>query len=233
MTRRMLIQTAIAVSASAVLAAQRGPASTGAAGDRPAGRNWAYPSGDQGASRFSTLDQITTANVANLERAWIYKTGSARFAGAPMVVDSVMYFSAPNGVYAVDAVTGTLIWKYSPVPPTTTAAAPAPAAAAPPSPPAAAPPAQPPAAPVAQPPGASGDPAAAGRGRGGRGGRGRGAAADSAGTALRGPAWRPPATGSAAAASGGAAAAAGAVAGLGSGTGEYFQSCVPVTASSA
>jgi hypothetical protein len=40
-----------------------------------------------------------------------------------MVVDSVMYFSAPNGVYAVDAVTGTQIWRYTPVPVTTTPAA--------------------------------------------------------------------------------------------------------------
>ena len=31
---------------------------------------------------------------------------SGRFASSPMVVDSVMYFSAPNGVYAIDAVTG-------------------------------------------------------------------------------------------------------------------------------
>ena len=122
-----------------------------------------------------------------MERAWTYHTGSARFAGAPMVVDSVMYFSAPNGVYAVDAVTGTQIWKYTPVPATT---APAPAAV-PPATPAAPPPAPVlPATPAAQPPAAPGDPAPAGRGRGGRG-RGRGALADAAGTALRGPAYWP------------------------------------------
>jgi quinoprotein glucose dehydrogenase len=31
-----------------------------------------------------------------------------------MAIDGVMYFSAPNGVYAVDGATGTLIWKYAP-----------------------------------------------------------------------------------------------------------------------
>ena len=177
MTGRMLIKTAAVVLAGGALLAQ-----TGGSGNQPAGKNWTFPSGDQGATRFSTLNQITTANVATLERAWTYHTGSQRFAGAPMVVDSVMYFSAPNGVYAVDAVTGTQIWKYTPVPPATT---PAPATPAP-DPAAAPPPAAPP--PAAQPPGAPGDPA--GRGRGGRG-RGRGALADGAGTALRGPAYWP------------------------------------------
>src|SRR6187549_2894636 len=151
MNRRMLLQTAIAVTIGTALVAQRG---TVPAGDQPAGQNWTYPSGDQGATRFSTLNQITTANVATLERAWTYHTGSQRFAGAPMVVDSVMYFSAPNGVYAVDGVTGAQIWKYTPVPPATAPAAPAAAAAA--TPPAAVPP------PAAQPPGAPGAPGAPG-----------------------------------------------------------------------
>ena len=149
MNRRILVQTAAAVFAGGVLAAQSGNA--------PAGRNWTYPSGDQGATRFSTLTQIDTTNVTNLERAWTFHTQSGRFAGAPMVIDSVMYFSAPNGVYALDAVTGAQIWKYSPAPDPT---APAPS-------------------PVEAP---------AGRGRGGRG---RGRLADSAGTALRGPAYWP------------------------------------------
>jgi glucose dehydrogenase len=157
MTR--LIQTAVAVLAGGGLLAQ--------GGGQPAGANWPLPGGDQGGTRFSTLKQIDTANVANLERAWTFHTQSGRFAGAPMVVDSVMYFSAPNGVYALDAVTGTQIWKYAP-------AAPAPATA------------PEPAAGNSAAPGRAGGP---GRGRGGRGG-GRGGG-DSAGTALRGPTYWP------------------------------------------
>jgi quinoprotein glucose dehydrogenase len=82
-----------------------------------AGRDWAYPLGDQAATRFSTLTQISTSNVQNLTRAWTFHTGSGRFAFPPMVVNSVMYFSAPNGVFAIDAVTGQEIWKYPPVEP--------------------------------------------------------------------------------------------------------------------
>src|SRR5688572_7769882 len=79
-----------------------------------AGRVWMDHLGDQGWTRFSTLMQINTANVATLKRAWTFHTGSGRFAGSPMVVAGVMYFSAPNGVYAVDAGTGRQIWKYVP-----------------------------------------------------------------------------------------------------------------------
>ena len=79
-----------------------------------AGRDWTYNLGDPGGTRFSTLSQIDTGNVARLRRAWTFHTGSGRFAGSPMVVDGVMYFSAPNGVYAIDAVTGKQIWKYVP-----------------------------------------------------------------------------------------------------------------------
>jgi glucose dehydrogenase len=113
-----------------------------------AGRDWTYHLGDQGGSRFSTLTQINTSNVATLKRAWTFHTGSGRFAGSPMVVDGVMYFSAPNGVYAIDAVSGKEIWKYVPEDP--------------------------------------GQPAAGGGG----GGLGRGTV-NSAGTALRGPAYWP------------------------------------------
>jgi glucose dehydrogenase len=79
-----------------------------------AGRNWASPQADGGGTRFSTLTQINTANVQQLKRAWTFRTGSGRFANAPMIVDSIMYFSAPNGVFAVDAVTGQQVWKYAP-----------------------------------------------------------------------------------------------------------------------
>src|SRR5215470_3204140 len=91
-----------------------------------AGRDWAYPLGDPGATRYSSLSQISTSNVQNLTRAWTFHTGSGRFAYPPMVVNSVMYFSAPNGVFAIDAVTGQQIWKY---PATTAAPEPTPAPA--------------------------------------------------------------------------------------------------------
>ena len=143
-----------------------------------AGRNWASPQADAGGTRYSTLTQINTANVQNLKRAWTFNTGSGRFSNAPMVVDGVMYFSAPNGVYALDATTGQQLWKY-----------------APPAPPAGAPPEgrggrgggdEGDTPPIALPGRGQAPPAG---GRAGGGGRGGGAAG--AGTAVRGPSYWP------------------------------------------
>jgi len=134
-----------------------------------AGRDWAYPLGDAGGTRFSTLTQINTSNVTNLTRAWTFHTQSGRFAYPPMVIDSVMYFSAPNGVFAVDAVTGEQIWKY---PKTTPSPIDQQAAQGN----------------VADAPRGAANAGALGGGAG-RAGRGRGA--DGAGTNVRGPAyWR-------------------------------------------
>ena len=76
--------------------------------------NWAAFGQDPGGTKFSTLTQINTENVKNLKRAWTFHTGdtSGFFESTPLVIDGVMYFSAPNGVFALDAATGQQIWKY-------------------------------------------------------------------------------------------------------------------------
>ena len=76
-------------------------------------KDWVYYGQDQGATRYSTLSQITTANVATLKRAWTFHTGdkSGFFESTPLVIDSVMYFAAGNGFFALDAVTGQQLWK--------------------------------------------------------------------------------------------------------------------------
>jgi quinoprotein glucose dehydrogenase len=76
-------------------------------------KDWVYYGQDQGATRYSSLAQITTDNVSRLKRAWTFHTGDKQgfFESTPIVVDSVAYFAAGNGFYAVDAVTGTQVWK--------------------------------------------------------------------------------------------------------------------------
>ena len=76
--------------------------------------DWMYFGQDQGATKYSTLTQINTGNVGNLKRAWTFHTGddSGFFESTPIVVNSVMYFSAQNGFYALDAVTGGQVWKF-------------------------------------------------------------------------------------------------------------------------
>jgi len=76
-------------------------------------KDWTYYGQDQGATRFSTLAQITTDNVATLTRAWTFHTGdkSGFFESTPLVIDSVMYFASGSAFFALDAVTGQQIWK--------------------------------------------------------------------------------------------------------------------------
>ncbi len=81
-----------------------------------AGRDWASPLGDPGATRYSTLTEINVSNVQNLKRAWTFKSAGGRFAYPPMIVDSIIYFSDPTGVFAVDGVTGALKWRYPALP---------------------------------------------------------------------------------------------------------------------
>src|ERR1043166_849698 len=104
----------IAIAAIVAAVSAAGAVTYAQTADKDAGANWPLPLGNAGASRYSTLTRINTSNVTQLKRAWTFHTGSGRFSGAPMVIDSVMYFSANNGVYALDAVTGTQIWKYVP-----------------------------------------------------------------------------------------------------------------------
>ncbi len=76
--------------------------------------NWVYFGQDQGATKYSTLTQINAGNVKSLKRAWTFHTGdkSGFFESTPLVIDSVLYFAAQNGFYALDAVSGQQIWKF-------------------------------------------------------------------------------------------------------------------------
>ena len=88
----------------------------GAGGPLLAQKNWASFGQDQGATRYSDLKQINTTNVQKLTRAWTFHTGvKTANQATPIVIDSVMYISAANGYYALDAVTGAQIWKFDAV----------------------------------------------------------------------------------------------------------------------
>src|SRR4029453_17865544 len=80
-------------------------------------QNWLTYSGNYNGQRYSTLDQITPANVKNLELQWVFQVrtlGAAdKFEATPPVVDGIMYaVSPPNDVIALDAVSGRMFWRY-------------------------------------------------------------------------------------------------------------------------
>lgn len=63
---------------------------------------------------YSPLDQITTENVANLVPVWSFGTGVSDGHEAPPIVNGgLMFATAPfSNLFALDARTGDLIWKY-------------------------------------------------------------------------------------------------------------------------
>jgi glucose dehydrogenase len=70
--------------------------------------DWPAAAGDLGATKYSPLDQITPANVAQLAQAWTYQPAGS----APIVVDGLMYFVAAGNVIALNADAGTEAWKF-------------------------------------------------------------------------------------------------------------------------
>lgn len=93
---------------------------------------WPSYGHDPGPADYSTLSQITPANVSKLEEAWVYHYGAGdsdggdmgldyRFEVTPLVADGVMYISSPASprkagleaaIVALEPETGKVIWKY-------------------------------------------------------------------------------------------------------------------------
>ena len=77
--------------------------------------NYDGPNGavSTGGSRYSTLDQITAANVASLRPQWIYSLRDTRdIQSTPIVANGLMYVTSANECYALDAGSGRLVWHY-------------------------------------------------------------------------------------------------------------------------
>ena len=81
-----------------------------------AGDEWPYVGGDPAGTWFSALADINDSNAHQLGFAWAYDMGTERGQEAtPLVVDGVMYTSGVWGiVYALNAVTGELLWTFHP-----------------------------------------------------------------------------------------------------------------------
>jgi quinohemoprotein ethanol dehydrogenase len=80
------------------------------------GDNWLLNGRTFDEQHFSPLKQITDQNADKLGLAWSLDVDSAvGVVAEPIVVDGVIYVSAPlSKVYAVDAASGNLLWKFDP-----------------------------------------------------------------------------------------------------------------------
>jgi quinoprotein glucose dehydrogenase len=85
--------------------------------DRQTFATWHRSHGDNGSARFSALDQITAANVKDLQVAWTYRSGDgkANVQCNPIAVNGVVYGPTAGGhVVAIDGATGKERWRFKP-----------------------------------------------------------------------------------------------------------------------
>jgi quinohemoprotein ethanol dehydrogenase len=78
--------------------------------------SWLLHGRDYSEQRFSPLVEIDKRTLPELGLAWSFDTGARRgMEATPLVVDGVMYATASwSVVYALDAATGKLLWRYDP-----------------------------------------------------------------------------------------------------------------------
>ena len=99
-----------------------------AAGAAEAGGDWPDYGGTRHARRYSTLDQITPANVAGLQQVWAFRTGDMPSEAAegkyspentPLKIgDTIFVCSAMGIVIGLDAGSGAEEWRHDPQVPT-------------------------------------------------------------------------------------------------------------------
>ena len=79
--------------------------------------SWLSYGRDYYGQRFVRLEQITPANVARLQPAWVFATGGDNrgLQATPLIHNGVLYLSADGSrVFALDARTGKKLWSYDP-----------------------------------------------------------------------------------------------------------------------
>ena len=81
-------------------------------------RSWKVFGGGPDNIHYSKLDQINRDNVHSLQVAWTFDTGDqhpkSEMECNPIVVDGSLYATTPTGdVVALNAATGTLLWRFS------------------------------------------------------------------------------------------------------------------------
>ena len=80
----------------------------------PEDHNWLSYRGTLDGWGFSKLGQINADNVSDLEPVWSFSTGVlGGHESPPIVNDGVMFITTPgNLLYAIEAATGDLLWRY-------------------------------------------------------------------------------------------------------------------------
>jgi quinoprotein glucose dehydrogenase len=84
-------------------------------------KGWSHYKGSPESIHYSSLTQVDTGNVKNLQVAWVYHTGDADTAHHsqiqcnPVIIDGWLYGTTPQmQLFALDAATGKERWRFNP-----------------------------------------------------------------------------------------------------------------------
>lgn len=93
---------------------QTGGAVTGEMlGSKKLADNWPSYNGDYTGRRYSSLSQVTPENAHQLAAQWVFHSHNAgTLEATPLVVNGVMYMTASNDAYAIDATSGKVLWHF-------------------------------------------------------------------------------------------------------------------------
>jgi alcohol dehydrogenase (cytochrome c) len=81
---------------------------------RPPAANWTSYNGDYTGRRYSSLSQINASNVPQLRAQWVFHAQNTRtLEVTPVVVNGMMFVTASNDAFALDARTGRVVWHHS------------------------------------------------------------------------------------------------------------------------
>ena len=120
--RPLLLALCMAIIASVAALAQRDDATA----SPPAGitsrelevkeirDNWLSYNGDYTGRRYTSLSQVTPANVNQLRAQWVFHSRNAGILEVtPVVAAGVMYVTGSNDAYAIESRTGQVLWHHT------------------------------------------------------------------------------------------------------------------------
>ena len=80
----------------------------------PPSANWISYNGDYSGRRYSGLSEVNTTNVGKLRAQWVFHArNSDRLEVTPVVLNGIMFVTAANDAFALDARTGRVIWHHA------------------------------------------------------------------------------------------------------------------------
>jgi len=81
---------------------------------KPVAANWPSYNGDYTGRRYSALREINVGNVAQLRAQWVFHAqSSSSLEVTPVAVDGILFVTAANDAFALDARAGRTLWHHA------------------------------------------------------------------------------------------------------------------------